>query len=85
MSHTTEPTYDVTDRPCLVLDLPELSDEAAWQLSEFLQSLAEHIDAHYSAQILRAHQARDRERARLYRERFFVEAQQPLPFPDPPF
>jgi len=85
MSDTTEPTHDVTDRPCLILDLPELADEAAWQLSEFLQSLAEHIDAHYSVQILRAHRAHERERERLYRERFLVEVQQPLPFPDPPF
>jgi hypothetical protein len=85
MSDTTEPTHDLTDRPCLIMDLPELVDEAAWQLSEFLQSLAEHIDAHYSAQILRAHRAHERERERLYREQFLVEAQQPLPFPDPPF
>jgi hypothetical protein len=85
MSDTCEPTLDLTDRPCLILDLPELSDEAAWQLSEFLQTLAEHIDAHYSAQILRAHQAHERERGQLYRERLLVEAQQPLPFPDPPF
>lgn len=85
MSDTTEPTYDVTHRPCLILDLPELSDEAAWQLSEFLQTLAEHIDAHYSPQILRAHKAHERQREQLYRERFLLEAQQPLPFPDPPF
>jgi len=85
MSDTTEPTHDVTDRPCLILDLPELADEAAWQLSEFLQCLAEHIDAHYSVQILRAHRAHEREREMLYRERLLVEAQQPLPFPDPPF
>ena len=85
MSDTTEPTHNVNDRPCLILDLPELSDEAAWQLSEFLQSLAEHIDAHYSAQIRRAHQAHERERDQLYRERVLLEAQQPLPLPDPPF
>jgi len=47
--------------------LPELGDEAAWQLSEFLQSLAEHIDAHYSAQISRAHRAHEREWEQLYR------------------
>ena len=85
MSDTTEPTQDLNDRSCLILELPELADEAAWQLSEFLQCLAEHIDAHYSAQILRAHRAHERERERLYREQFLVEAQQPLPFPDPPF
>jgi hypothetical protein len=62
-----------------------LAEEAAWQLSEFLQSLAEHIDAHYSAQILRAHRAHERERERLYRVQFLVEAPPPLPFPGPPF
>ena len=85
MSDTTEPAYDVTARHCLILELPELSEEAAWQLSEFLQSLAEHIDAHYSAQISRAYRTRECERERLYRERVLVEAQQPLPFADPPF
>ena len=85
MSDTTAPTYDVTHRPCLILDLPELSDEAAWQLCEFLQILAEQLDAHYSAQIRRAHRAHERERDQLYRERLHVQAQRPLPFPDPPF
>ncbi|MGH8296414.1 MAG: hypothetical protein ACRETZ_13120 [Steroidobacteraceae bacterium] len=85
MSDTPEPTHDVTDRPCLILDLPELSDEAAWQLSEFLQTLAEQIDVHYSAQIRRAHRAHERERDQLYRDRLHFEAQRPLPFPDPPF
>jgi hypothetical protein len=85
MYEPTEPAYDVTDRPCLILELPELSDEAAWQLAEFLQTLAEHIDAHYSAQILRARQARECEHERLYREQILHQAQQSLPFPDPPF
>jgi hypothetical protein len=85
MPNTTEPEYDVTARHCLILELPELCDEAAWQLSEFLQSLAEHIDAHYSAQISRAHRAHEHEREQFYRERLLAEAQQPLPFPDPPF
>ena len=85
MPDTTEPTRDTTDRPCLILDPPELPDEAAWQLSEFLQSLAEHIDAHYAVQISRAYRAHEYERERLYRERVRVEAQQPLPFPETPF
>ena len=85
MPDDTEPTFDITERACLILELPELSDEAALQLSELLQTLVEHFDAHYSAQILRAHRAHERERERLYRERFLVEAQQPLPFADPPF
>jgi hypothetical protein len=85
MSDTIEPTHDVTDRPCLILELPELSDEAAWQLSEFLQILTQQVDAHYSAQIRRAHRQHQRERDQLYRDRLYVEAQRPLPFPDPPF
>ena len=85
MSDTTEPAYDVTARHCLILELPELSDEAAWQLSEFLQTLAEHIDAHYAAQILRVHRAHEREHEQLYREQILLQAQQSLPFPDPPF
>jgi hypothetical protein len=85
MRDPTEPVYDFTDRPCLILELPELSDEAAWQLSQFLQSLAEHIDAHYSAQILRARQAQECEHERLHREQLLLQAQQSLPFPDPPF
>ncbi|HVA20464.1 MAG TPA: hypothetical protein VMU55_09820 [Solirubrobacteraceae bacterium] len=85
MPDTTEPTHDTTDRPCLILDLPDLSDEAAWQLSELLQSVAEHLDAHYSVQISRAYRAHECERERLYRERLLTEAQQPLPFADPPF
>lgn len=85
MPDQTEPACDVNDRPCLILDLPDLSDEAALQLSEFLQTLAEHIDSHYSAHILRAHRARECERERLYRERLHLQAQQPLPFADPPF
>ena len=75
----------MTTRNCLILELPDLSDQAAWNLSEFLHSLAEHIDSHYSAHISRAFLAHERDRARLYRKRAFVEAQQPLPFPDPSF
>jgi hypothetical protein len=85
MHEPTEPAYDLNDRPCLILELPELCDEAAWQLAEFLQRLAEHIDAHYSAHVLRARQAREREHESLYREQLLLQAQQSLPFPDPPF
>jgi hypothetical protein len=85
MHEPTEPAYDITDRPCLILEPPELSDEAAWQLAEFLQTLAEHIDTHYSAQIRRACQAREREHESFYREQLLLQAQQSLPFPDPPF
>jgi hypothetical protein len=85
MTDNTEPTFDVTERPCLILEMPELPDEAALELCEFLYSLAERFEDHYSAQCLRAHRARECERARLYREQRFSHAQQPLPLDDPPF
>ncbi|MGH8229634.1 MAG: hypothetical protein ACREU3_17315 [Steroidobacteraceae bacterium] len=85
MPDDTEPNFDITERPCLILDLPELSDEAALQLSELLTTITERFEAHYSAQILRAHRARESERDSLYRERLLLEAQQPLPLDDPPF
>src|ERR1700680_186783 len=40
---------DPNERPCLILELPVLSDEAALQLSELLQRLIEHFDAGYDA------------------------------------
>jgi hypothetical protein len=86
MNDPTEPTFDLGHRPCLILELPDLSDQAALQLSELLHSLAAHIESHYYAQILRAHRARECEHAQLYRERLYLQAQQPLPFSDdPPF
>jgi hypothetical protein len=86
MRDATELHYDINERPCLILDLPTLSDEAALQLSELLQTLAEHFDTSYSAQIARAHRARRDEHDRLYRERCsLLEAQQSLPFDDEPF
>lgn len=80
MRDTCEPAHDINDRPCLILELPVLSDEAALQLSELLQSLAEHFDTSYAEPIRRAYRARDAEREELYRERYLSDAQQSLPF-----
>jgi hypothetical protein len=85
MPEDTEPTFDVTERPCLILHMPDLSDDAALQLCEFLHTFAERLEDHYSTQIRRAHRARECERDRLYREQRFFHAQQPLPLDDPPF
>jgi hypothetical protein len=85
MREANEPVHDINDRRCLILELPALSDEAALQLSELLQTLAEHFDTHYDQQILRAHRAREHEYERLYREQCVFTAQQPLPFDDTPF
>ena len=85
MHDEPELDYDVNDRPCLILELPVLSDEAALRLSEFLQRLAEHFDAHHTQQILRAHRAREEESERLYREQCLLTAQRSLPFADDPF
>lgn len=82
MRDTYEPTHDINERPCLILELPVLSDESALQLSELLQSLAEHFDTGYHEQILRAHRAREIECERLYREQRLSQAQQSLPFDD---
>lgn len=87
MSDINEPASDTGDRPCLILELPILSDEAALQLSEWLQKLAEHFDDNYSRQILRAHRAREEEYEKLYREReqHPLNPQQQLPFEPDPF
>ncbi len=82
MRDANDPYDDPNERPCLILELPVLSDEAALQLSELLQRLLEHFDAGYDAQILRAHRAREVECERLYREQYISQAQQPLPFDD---
>ncbi len=82
MRDANEPYDDPNERPCLILELPVLSDEAALQLSELLQRLLEHFDAGYDAQILRAHRAREVEYERLYREQCISKAQQSLPFDD---
>ena len=82
MSGTPEPVHDLNDRPCLILELPMLSDEAALQLSELLQQLAEQFDSCHHQQIIRAHRARETEYDRLYREQCLLEAQQSLPFDD---
>ena len=87
MSDITEPDYASGERPCLILELPVLSDEAALQLSEWLQKLVEHFDDNYSRQILRAHRAREEEYERLYRkhEQHSLNPQQSLPFEPDPF
>jgi hypothetical protein len=82
MCDANEPYDDPNERPCLILELPVLSDEAALQLSELLQRLLEHFDAGYDAQILRAHRAREVECERLHREQCISQAQQSLPFDD---
>jgi hypothetical protein len=88
MSDFNEPDSETSDHPYLILELPIVSDEAALQLSEFLQKLAEHFDDNYSRQILRAHRAREEEYERLYRERDQqnpLDPQQSLPFEPDPF
>lgn len=87
MTDLNEPDSDTGDRPCLILELPVLSDEAALQLSELLQKLAEHFDDNYSRQILRAHRAREEEYERLHseREQPSLNPQQSLPFEPDPF
>jgi hypothetical protein len=82
MRDANKPNDDPNERPCLILELPVLSNEAALQLSELLQSLFEHFDTAYDKQILRAHRARQIECERLYRQQCISRAQQSLPFED---
>lgn len=82
MSDTDEPLHDLNERACLILELPMLSDEAALQLSEVLQQLAEQFDSCHHQQIVRAHRAREIEQERLYRGQCSLHAQQSLPFDD---
>ena len=72
------------DGHCLIVQMPALTDEAAYEVSELLRRLAEAFDNAYQAQLLRAYRRREEECERLYRERCLLEAQQWLPFRDDP-
>lgn len=87
MADLNEPDSDINDRSLLILELPILSDEAALQLGEFLQKLAEHFDDNYSRQIARAHRAREEDYESLYRarEQNLLNPQQSFPFEPDPF
>lgn len=64
----------------LILDLPPMTDEAAYQLSELLRRLWEAFDEAYDEQLRRAYRKHDAAREKLFHERCFLEAQQWLPF-----
>jgi hypothetical protein len=70
------------DGHCLIAQMPPITDEAAYEISELLRRLAEVFDNAYQAQLLRAYRRREEECERLYRERCLLEAQQGLPFED---
>jgi hypothetical protein len=73
----------IDHRPYLTLELPPvLSDEAARQFSNLLQSLADEFYTHYCKQIQRACRARAREREEFLRGQQSLQAQQNLPFGD---
>ncbi len=57
------------NRPCLILNLPVLSDESALQFSELLRTLAKHFDDCCHQQIARAQRERRKQRRRLYLQR----------------
>ena len=72
--------------PCMILDLPALSDETALHMLEFLQAFTEKFDSCYEEQIQRAYYERKEDARALYHEHWFIHAQQSLPFDDdPPF
>jgi hypothetical protein len=83
MPNTRRPEPTITDGDdgrCLIIDMPPMTDEAAYQLSELLRTLWETFDAHYADQLAREYRRRDGEREKLFRERCFAEAQRWLPF-----
>ena len=70
------------DGLCLIAEMPPITDDTAYELSELLRKLTEAFDHAYQAQLLRAYRRREEEGARLYREKCLLEAQQWLPFED---
>lgn len=83
--HEPEPMMSAgEDGHCLIVQMPALTDEAAYEVSELLRRLADAFDNAYQAQLLRAHRRREEECERLYRERCQLEAQQWLHFHDDP-
>jgi hypothetical protein len=70
------------DGRCLILDMPPMTDEAAYQLSELLRTLCETFERTYDDQLTRAYRKREEERERLYRERLDREAQHRDEFDD---
>jgi hypothetical protein len=82
-THEPEPTMtDGEDGRCLIIDMPAMTDEAAYQLSELLRTLAEAVDHVYHDQLLRAYRKREEERERLFHEHCMQEDWQVLPFDD---
>ncbi len=82
-SHEPDPLMSAgDDGHCLIVDMPPMTDEVAYQLSELLRRLSEAFDLAYDEQILRAYQQREKECERLFQERCRSEAQQGLPFDD---
>jgi hypothetical protein len=83
--HEPEPMMSAgEDGHCLIVQMPALTDEAAYEVSELLRRLAEAFDNAYQAQLLRAYRRREEECERLYRERCQLEAQHWLHFHDDP-
>lgn len=79
--HEPDPMMSVgEDGHCLTAQMPPITDDAAYEISELLRRLAEAFDNAYEAQLLRAYRRREEECERLYRERCLLEAQQRLPF-----
>jgi hypothetical protein len=85
MPHPHEPDSSMSAGDaglCLIVDMPPVTDEVAYQLSELLRRLSEAFDLAYDEQILRAYQQREKEREQLFQERCRFEPQQGLPFDD---
>lgn len=85
MPHTHEPDPLMScgeDGRCLIVDMPPVTDDAVYQLSELLRTLTETLEHVYHDQLLRAYRKREEEREELFHERCRQEDQQGFPFDD---
>ena len=67
------------DGHCLIVQMPAITDDAAYEISELLRRLAELFDNAYQAQLLRAYRQQEEEGERLYRQQRMMAAQQRRP------
>jgi hypothetical protein len=66
------------DNPVLLIEMPELSNESAFALCEFLYTLTASFESHYDQQLREYYRLQEEERYQMWQEH----CQQPDPFDD---
>lgn len=56
------------DNPVLIIDMPELSNESAFVLCEFLHIVTVSFESHYDRQLREHYQLQEQERYRQWQE-----------------